>query len=75
MGKTLIKWRALQLAKAQGIPPKTYYDIDYLLAVHDESRMGALRFKTVLDGDFLDHSQFMPTPPWSSIGDLQEAAK
>jgi serine/threonine-protein kinase HipA len=25
---------------------KTLYDIDFLLGVYDESRMGALRFKT-----------------------------
>ena len=33
--------------------PQTLYDIDYLLGVFDKTRMGALRFKTSLDGSFL----------------------
>ena len=36
--------------------------------------MGALRFKLDPDGPFLDNSDYAPTPPWSSIGELQEAA-
>jgi serine/threonine-protein kinase HipA len=35
--------------------------------------MGALRFKTDLDGPFLDNDAQSPTPPWSSLGELQEA--
>lgn len=35
--------------------------------------MGALRFKTDLDGPFLDNDTHSPTPPWSSLGELQEA--
>lgn len=35
--------------------------------------MGALRFKTDPDGPFLDNDNQNPTPPWSSLGDLQEA--
>jgi serine/threonine-protein kinase HipA len=43
--------------------------------VYDESRMGALRFKTDPEGPFLDNNNQNPTPPWSSIKELQEAAK
>lgn len=74
-GKTLMKRRAQQEAKEQGKKAKTLYEIDYLLGVYDESRMGALRFKTAIDGEFLDNNKLTPTPPWSSIGELQEAAK
>ena len=74
-GKTLMKRRAAQDARANHERPKTLYEIDYLLGVFDESRMGALRFKTDLDGPFLDNDAQTPTPPWSSLGDLQEAAK
>ena len=35
-----------------GEKPQTLYDIDYLLGVFDKTRMGALRFKTSLDGSF-----------------------
>lgn len=74
-GKTLMKRRAAQDARAKNEKPKTLYEIDYLLGVFDESRMGALRFKTDLEGPFLDNDAQTPTPPWSSLGDLQEAAK
>lgn len=74
-GKTLMKRRAAQDAREKKEKPQTLYEIDYLLGVFDESRMGALRFKTDLEGLFLDNDAQTPTPPWSSLGDLQEAAK
>ena len=74
-GKTLMKRRAAQDARAKNEKADTLYEIDYLLGVFDESRMGALRFKTDLEGSFLDNDEHSPTPPWSSLGELQEAAK
>ena len=74
-GKTLMKRRAAQDTRAKNEKAGTLYEIDYLLGVFDESRMGALRFKTELEGPFLDKDAHSPTPPWSSLGDLQEAAK
>ncbi|MFT5668840.1 MAG: serine/threonine-protein kinase HipA, partial [Vicingaceae bacterium] len=74
-GKTLMKRRAAQDARANNEKASTLYEIDYLLGVFDESRMGALRFKTELEGPFLDNDAHSPTPPWSSLGELQEAAK
>src|SRR5690606_26916246 len=74
-GKTLMKRREAQDARARNEKAKTMYDIDYLLGVYDESRMGALRFKTDVDGPFLDDDDRNPTPPWSSLGDLQEAVE
>ena len=74
-GRTLMKRRASQEAAFQNEKAKTLYEIDYLLGVYDESRMGALRFKTDLNGPFLDNNNLSPTPPWSSIRELQEAAQ
>ncbi|ROI10766.1 type II toxin-antitoxin system HipA family toxin [Chryseobacterium sp. H3056] len=74
-GRTLMKRKAAQLAREHGEKPQTLYDIDYLLGVFDKTRMGALRFKTSLDGLFLDDDQSNSTPPWSSIRELQAAAK
>lgn len=74
-GKTLMKRRAAQEAKEKEEKTRTLYEIDFLLGVYDESRMGALRFKTEIDGPFLDNNDKTPTPPWSSIRELQEAAK
>ena len=74
-GRTLMKRRTAQQAKENNEKAATLYEIDYLLGVYDESRMGALRFKTDPNGPFLDNSTATPTPPWSSIAELQEAAK
>lgn len=73
-GRTLMKRRAAQEAVGRGEKTPTLYDIDYLLGVYDESRMGALRFKIDPEGPFLDNSQDTPTPPWSSVRELQQAA-
>tara|TARA_R110000868_G_scaffold406978_1_gene687831 strand:- start:3901 stop:5154 length:1254 start_codon:yes stop_codon:yes gene_type:complete len=73
-GRTLMKRRAAQIAKENNEKTPTLYDIDFLLGVYDESRMGALRFKTNPEGDFLDNNTTAPTPPWSSIRELQNAA-
>lgn len=72
-GKTLMKRRAAQDARAKEEKAPKLYEIDYLLGVFDESRMGALRFKTDPKGPFLDNDAQSPTPPWSSLGELQEA--
>ncbi|WP_395045047.1 type II toxin-antitoxin system HipA family toxin [Flavobacterium sp.] len=73
-GRTLMKRRETQQAKEKNEKPKTLYDIDFLLGVYDESRMGALRFKIDPNGDFLDSNKTASTPPWSSIRELQNAA-
>lgn len=74
-GRTLMKRRAAQLAKEAGTQAPTLYDIDFLLGVYDETRMGALRFKLNKDGPFLDDSHGMPTPPWANIRELQHGAE
>ena len=73
-GRTLMKRREAQLAREKNVKPKTLYDIDFLLGVFDESRMGALRFKIDPVGEFLDNNKTASTPPWASIRELQNAA-
>ncbi|CAG5071546.1 hypothetical protein DYBT9623_03546 [Dyadobacter sp. CECT 9623] len=74
-GRTLMKRRASILAKQNGKQAPTLYDIDFLLGVHDESRMGALRFKLDPDGPFLDNDPVSPTPPWATVRELQHGAE
>ena len=74
-GRTLMKRRAVLIAKNEGDNLKVLHNIDYLLGVYDESRMGALRYKLHPDGAFLDNNQDFPTPHWSSIRKLQHGAK
>jgi serine/threonine-protein kinase HipA len=74
-GRTLMKRRAILKANELKQPVPVLYDIDFLLGVHDLSRMGALRFKLNQDGPFLDDDPVSPTPPWATIRELQYAAE
>jgi len=73
-GRKLMMRRAAQEAREQGKNAPTLYDIDFLLGVYDESRMGALRFKLNPEGPFLDNNKAYPTPHWSNVRELQHGA-
>jgi serine/threonine-protein kinase HipA len=70
-GRTLMKRREAQIAKEEKRVVKNLHDMDFLLGVNDESRMGALRFKLQEKEPFLNNDQARPTPPWSSVRELQ----
>src|SRR5699024_1018632 len=74
-GRTLMKRRAAQEARKKKEKPTKLYEVDFLLGVYDQTRMGGLRFKTEIDGPFLDDNTNKPTPPWSEIRELQTAVK
>jgi serine/threonine-protein kinase HipA len=61
-GRTLMKRRAALESKDK-TGRTILYDTDYLLGVYDESRMGALRFKLDPNGDFLNNTENLSTPP------------
>ncbi|HET6245166.1 MAG: type II toxin-antitoxin system HipA family toxin [Bacteroidetes bacterium] len=73
-GRTLMKRRAANKAREEGKSASALYDVDFLLGVYDQNRMGAFRFKLEKNGPFLDDNKEFPTPPWSSIGELQHGA-
>jgi serine/threonine-protein kinase HipA len=73
-GRTLMKRRAILKARESNKTIPKIYDIDFLLGVYDESRMGALRFKIDPNGPFLDNDPEFTTPPLSSIRELQYGA-
>jgi serine/threonine-protein kinase HipA len=70
-GRTLMKRREAQIAKEEKRIVKNLHDIDFLLGVNDESRMGGLRFKLQEKEPFLNNDQARPTPLWSSVRELQ----
>jgi serine/threonine-protein kinase HipA len=72
-GRTLMQRREPQKAREEGRDAKHLNDTDYLLGIFDESRMGALRFKTDPEGPFLDFASETTVPPWTSLGELQKA--
>ena len=74
-GRKLMQRRAAQKAREEGNKTPTLYELDYLLGVHDSTRMGALRFKLDPSGPFLDNDHHSPTPPWAYIRELQHSAE
>ena len=73
-GKLLLDRRERLKARSENRPVRALQESDYLLGVFDDSRMGALRFKTDPDGIFLDDDAALATPPWASIRDLEYAS-
>ena len=73
-GRVLMKRREVVLARSENRAARTLYESDFLLGVFDLHRMGALRFKLDLDGDFLDNNKNYSTPPWTSIRELEYAS-
>ena len=69
-GRLLMKRREAVIARQQDRKPHVLNESDYLLGVHDMYRMGALRFKLKLDGDFLDNNKQLAAPPVTSLREL-----
>jgi serine/threonine-protein kinase HipA len=74
-GRTLMQRREPIRATEEGREPRKLHDIDFLLGVYDESRMGALRYKLERDGPFLELESGTSIPPWTSLSELQEAVQ
>jgi serine/threonine-protein kinase HipA len=74
-GRTLMQRREPLRAREEGKEPRKLHDIDFLLGVYDDSRMGALRFKLDPNGPFLETGSSTTTPPWTTLGELQEAVR
>lgn len=73
-GRTLMKRREALQAKKEKRKPKKLNESDFLLGVYDASRMGALRFKTDKNGDFLSSDETLATPPWTTLRKLETAS-
>lgn len=74
-GRKLMQRRAALKSLESGKPALTLSDLDYLMGVHDFTRMGALRFKLDPEGAFLDNDTNTPTPVWAHIRELQYSAE
>lgn len=73
-GRRLMKRREEIRAKREGVKPEKLLESDYLLGVYDEARMGGLRFKTELEGNYLSDDKEFATPPWTSLRELEQAS-
>lgn len=74
-GRTLMQRRENMLASAEKRPARTLSEWDYLLGVHDHSRLGALRFRANAHSPFLDNSIVNAAPPLTSLRELQSAVR
>lgn len=72
-GRLLLKRKEIEKAKVEERKPKTLYDSDYLTGVSDFTRMGAIRFKIEIDGDFVDNS-YKAIPPVARLRELENAS-
>lgn len=72
-GQRLMKRREELRAKKAEEKPKKFLESDFLLGVYDEARMGGLRFKTDLEGQFLSDDKQFATPHWTSLRELEQA--
>lgn len=73
-GRLLMKRREALIAKKEERKPKTLTEVDFLIGVYDETRMGGLRFSTSKGGAFLSDDKELATPPWTTLRKLESAS-
>jgi serine/threonine-protein kinase HipA len=73
-GRMLMRRREAHLARAEKRQENTLLESDYLLGVHDNHRMGGLRFKLEFQGPFLDDNKEMAAPPLTSLQKLVQVS-
>lgn len=74
-GRVLMKRREAIKARNENRKPDKLYDSDFLLGVYDQTRVGAIRFKSEEDGPFLSDDQETAAPPWATLRSLEEASR
>ena len=72
-GRTIMGREAQRQAKEANTTPRSLREIDFLLMVNDEARIGALRFKKAIDEPFL--ASYDGVPPVIALGRLLNAAQ
>lgn len=73
-GRVLMDRREAIEARLEKRKLKTLFEEDYLIAVFDPNRMGALRFKINTEGNFLNDKQDLAAPPLTSLRELEFAS-
>ncbi len=74
-GRTLMRRMERRRAEREGQAPRTLREIDYLLLVDDEARVGALRFSEQEGGPFLRQEKANRIPPLVELPKLLSAAQ
>ncbi len=73
-GRVLMQRRENIRARHEGRRARSLTEWDFLLGVHDETRLGALRFRDPHSGRFIDSDDEFAAPPIASLRELQAAS-
>lgn len=73
-GRLLMQRRENLRARREGRVSRALTDWDCLLGVHDETRLGALRFQDLETGKWLEAGDALAAPPIAALRDLQAAS-
>jgi serine/threonine-protein kinase HipA len=73
-GRVLMQKRENLRARHEGRRARSLTEWDFLLGVHDETRLGALRFRDPETGQFIDADDALAAPPITSLHELQAAS-
>jgi serine/threonine-protein kinase HipA len=73
-GRMLMERREAAEADREDRPMKVLREVDFLLGVHDLTRMGALRFRKSHGTNFLDDRE-KAAPPVTSLGELADICR
>ena len=73
-GRVLMERRESLRARNEGRRARSLTEWDFLLGVHDETRLGALRFRDPDTGRFIDYDDDLGAPPIASLRELQAAS-
>ena len=74
-GRTLARRNEMLKAKQEKRARRMLSEFDYLMAVNDFARQGALRFKTEIDGDFVNANEKEAIPPLVQLPKLLKASE
>lgn len=73
-GRVLMQRRENMHARREQRRPRTLTQWDFLLGVHDETRLGALRSREGPGQPYVDGDENLAAPPIASLGELQAAS-
>ncbi len=73
-GRLLLNRREQILASEERRPIRRLSSFDYLIGIDDFSRMGGFRFKTALEGEFINCDSHLRIPPLTNLRSLIAAS-
>lgn len=73
-GRLLLNRREQIMATEEQRPIKKLSSFNYLIGIDDFSRMGGFRFKTALDGEFINSDSHLRIPPLTDLRSLVAAS-